>query len=493
MCAYADATICGVMSDNPVVNLTSIRSVEDYVEASGKFRTECTSFDIPGRDSGSAAAFYIPYCKKQRFDFGPALEEYRSQSVFTPPETGKRVSAIDFELLRVHFHDIHCPNPCKGYEKTELPSDRVKSRTRMDPTKAIITTTINGECFSIQSRGIGNGDGRDGFLHYFTIRDVRKKRGIRNVSLFVSNTDKATISNFDQLLDVAIINTFRQAFDNGAFSFEQPFSTTEFFELPLKPSAFEPSSTASDDRIRRFIEFGVYYLAYKFAERPNSYVDFSGIDDLFYLGADLQDLRRNVWLLIEDGILGKSTASTLSNPDRVTPTARLVRHVEDELLAIPTLQLVPDEVEEANIDNRKVFVVHGHANELREEVAKYLRDLGLDPIILHEQANQGQTIIEKFEKHANVGFAVVLLTPDDIGAPIAHPDQTRKRARQNVILELGYFVGKLGRKGVCPIYVEGVEYPSDFHGVLYVVYDQQGKWKQKLLAELKAAGMSANA
>jgi predicted nucleotide-binding protein len=85
------------------------------------------------------------------------------------------------------------------------------------------------------------------------------------------------------------------------------------------------------------------------------------------------------------------------------------------------------------------------------------------------------------------------LTPDDIGAPVTHPEQTRRRARQNVILELGYFVGKLGRKGVCPIYVEGVEVPSDFHGVLYVPYDQKGNWKQQLLAELKAAGMETTA
>jgi hypothetical protein len=149
-----------------------------------------------------------------------------------------------------------------------------------DRYDASITTTMNGECFSIQSVGIGNADGRDGSLHYFRIGDVRKERGTRNVSLFVSGTAKATIPNFDKLLDVAIINTFRQAFDNGAFSFEQPFSTTTFFELPLKPSAFEPSKTATDAQIRRFIEFGVYYLAYKFAERPNPFVDFSGTDDL---------------------------------------------------------------------------------------------------------------------------------------------------------------------------------------------------------------------
>lgn len=141
----------------------------------------------------------------------------------------------------------------------------------------------------------------------------------------------------------------------------------------------------------------------------------------------------------------------------------------------------------------KVFLVHGHDDEVKDAVAGFLRDLGLDVVILHEKPNEGQTIVEKFETHSDVGFAVVLLTPDDVGAPSKEPANSKMRARQNVILELGYFIGKLGRKKVCPVYLEGVELPSDVHGVLYVPYDERGTWRSKLLKEIIAAGIEFNA
>ncbi len=144
-------------------------------------------------------------------------------------------------------------------------------------------------------------------------------------------------------------------------------------------------------------------------------------------------------------------------------------------------------------NSRKVFLVHGHAEEPNQAVAAFLRSLGLEVVILHEQANRGQTIIEKFEKHSDVRFAVVLLTPDDVGASVLHPEKTRRRARQNVILELGYFLAKLGRNNVCCLYVEGVESPSDYDGVLYVSYDQGGAWRSKLIKEFSAAGIEVDA
>jgi predicted nucleotide-binding protein len=140
-------------------------------------------------------------------------------------------------------------------------------------------------------------------------------------------------------------------------------------------------------------------------------------------------------------------------------------------------------------DSRNIFLVHGHDVAVTESVARFLTKLDLKPIILHEQPNQGRTIIEKFEHHADVGFAVVLLTPDDKGGPIAG-DTTQPRARQNVILELGYFIGKLGRARVCPLYVEGVELPSDLHGMVWVPYDEAGGWRLKVASEIRAAGLS---
>jgi predicted nucleotide-binding protein len=136
-------------------------------------------------------------------------------------------------------------------------------------------------------------------------------------------------------------------------------------------------------------------------------------------------------------------------------------------------------------DCSKVFVVHGHDEGAREAVARFLERLGIQPIILHEQANQGRTVIEKVEVHSEVGFAVVLLTPDDVGG--AKDGTLSPRARQNVVLELGYFVGRLGRKHVCALKRGEVEIPSDFAGVVYEIFDDSGGWRQRLAAELEAA------
>lgn len=137
--------------------------------------------------------------------------------------------------------------------------------------------------------------------------------------------------------------------------------------------------------------------------------------------------------------------------------------------------------------SNKVFIVHGHDGEARETVARFLGSIGFDPIILHEQANKGRTIIEKVEANADVGFAVVLLTPDDLGRAKSDSD-LEPRARQNVLLELGYFMARLGRDKVCALRKGDVSIPSDFAGVVWEAMDEAGAWKQKLARELGAAG-----
>jgi predicted nucleotide-binding protein len=139
----------------------------------------------------------------------------------------------------------------------------------------------------------------------------------------------------------------------------------------------------------------------------------------------------------------------------------------------------------------KIFVVHGRNNEVKETVARFLEKLGLKPIILHEQPNKGRTIIEKFEGHSDVQFAVVLLTGDDRGGLKDQPYENQKlRARQNVILELGFFLGKLSRARVCAIYESGVEIPSDYQGVLFIGLNED--WKTALVKEMKAAALPMN-
>ncbi len=143
--------------------------------------------------------------------------------------------------------------------------------------------------------------------------------------------------------------------------------------------------------------------------------------------------------------------------------------------------------------SRKVFVVHGHDDAAMHGLARFLEELGLEAIILKEQPDQGRTIIEKFEDSAtDVGFAVVLLTPDDLGGSVKS-DTPNARARQNVIFELGFFAGKLGRGRVCLLRKGQVEIPSDLYGVIYTDMDPADGWKAKLVGELKAAKLDFDA
>jgi predicted nucleotide-binding protein len=139
---------------------------------------------------------------------------------------------------------------------------------------------------------------------------------------------------------------------------------------------------------------------------------------------------------------------------------------------------------------RKVFIVHGHNDSLKTASARLVEKLGLEAVILHEQPNRGRTIIEKFLSHSDVAFAIVLLTADDKGGSAKEPsDSFRLRARQNVILELGFFLGKLGRERVVAVYEHEVEIPSDYSGVLFVPYDLSGSWQYGVAKEMREAGL----
>lgn len=133
-----------------------------------------------------------------------------------------------------------------------------------------------------------------------------------------------------------------------------------------------------------------------------------------------------------------------------------------------------------------IFVVHGHDEVRNSEVTGFLRQVTKLPVVVMERkANLGRTVIEKFEQNAaRAAYAVVLLTGDDVCGPVR---QRRRRARQNVIFELGYFMAALGRPRVTILYEDGVELLSDLSGLLYVRLDTKGSWKPKLVKELKHA------
>ena len=147
----------------------------------------------------------------------------------------------------------------------------------------------------------------------------------------------------------------------------------------------------------------------------------------------------------------------------------------------------------------RVFIVHRHDNELKTDLEVFLKNVGLDPIVLHREADQGATLLEKFERHSDVGYAFILLTPDEVACTVdqlslAESERAmEKRARPNVIFEFGFFVGRLGRSRVCCLYKGDVTLPSDLNGLVYKkVTDSVEGQGFSLIKELRAAGYAIN-
>ncbi|WP_242131330.1 TIR domain-containing protein [Aestuariivivens marinum] len=173
--------------------------------------------------------------------------------------------------------------------------------------------------------------------------------------------------------------------------------------------------------------------------------------------------------------------------DGKTRINNLIEFLENFLERI---DLIPNENDqrliekEDKVNNHKGFIVHGHNDQIKLEVSRYIeKTCDLETIILHEEANEGKTVIEKFEKYSDVDFAVALWTADDVGKS-KKSDEYNYRARQNVIFETGYFIGKLGRNKVIILYEAGVEIPSDYNGVIYI--EITGNWKDYLRREIEA-------
>ena len=140
------------------------------------------------------------------------------------------------------------------------------------------------------------------------------------------------------------------------------------------------------------------------------------------------------------------------------------------------------------MDKSKVFIVHGHDKQARLEVTIFIKSLGLKDIVLDEQASSGKTIIEKIEDYTNVGFGIVLYTPCDLGASQEKKDPLKPRARQNVVFEHGYLMGKIGRENVCALVKGDIEKPTDIAGVVYISMDEGGGWKLAVAKEMRSSG-----
>lgn len=187
-------------------------------------------------------------------------------------------------------------------------------------------------------------------------------------------------------------------------------------------------------------------------------------------------------------LLRKYVVSAANTLERAISNIKL----KQELLEEDQVVLEPTNTEKTK-DTTKVFIVHGHDDALKDKVARFIENLNLKAIILHEQSDRGQTIISKFEANSDVGFAIVLYTPCDVGRPIKlnaegkeYPE--RNRARQNVIFEHGFFAAKLGLENVVALKKGDVEIPNDLSGVVYKEYDEGGSWKYQIARELDESG-----
>lgn len=178
----------------------------------------------------------------------------------------------------------------------------------------------------------------------------------------------------------------------------------------------------------------------------------------------------------------------------VTQTEKSVDITREILDEVQTVSNVPEAIRKAVASREKpaqspktVFIVHGHDHDLLRDLELALHRWKLDPIVLSERASRGMTLVEKVEANTDVGFAFVLLTPDDYGG--TDIGRLQRRARQNVIWEWGYLVGRLGRDRVCCLYKEGVEIPSDLHGIArIVVRTNLNENLEEIRRELKEAG-----
>lgn len=228
-------------------------------------------------------------------------------------------------------------------------------------------------------------------------------------------------------------------------------------------------ATAIKDTLDR--SFGEGSSVYQRFERAASLGYFPGF--VGYGGIPVSDCQSGVATNIKNAVALLQEAKRVLNEDLADSSTE--SDTETALANVPTDL------------SRRVFIVHGHDDAARESVARFLEKIGFEAVILHEQASRNRTVIEKIEDNSDVGFAVVLLTPDDVGRGMGEAD-LQPRARQNVLLELGYFIGHLGRDKVCALKRGDVEIPSDFLGIVWVPMNDGNGWKQSLGIELEAAG-----
>ena len=201
----------------------------------------------------------------------------------------------------------------------------------------------------------------------------------------------------------------------------------------------------------------------------------------FAVALDIHDFEfhRTHWAIKNEDLLETLRSKGLLNPDFIPAVNTATGNI------IQAQTLTPPEGQEFN--DRQIFIVHGQDDLAKNDVRQYVESIGKEPIILHMQASGGMTIIEKIDHYSNVGFAIVIYTECDVGAK---RDSLifKRRARQNVVFEHGYLIGKIGRPRVVALVKGDVEIPNDISGVVYIKMNPDGNWMEEINTELRSCG-----
>jgi predicted nucleotide-binding protein len=204
-------------------------------------------------------------------------------------------------------------------------------------------------------------------------------------------------------------------------------------------------------------------------------------------------------LALREPSLGEKIADTYKDIDK---KIHRLDSISERLELIPLDETLKDigQLSKESFDlktskSNKVFVVHGKDEISKTNLEVFLHEIGLEPVVLHRQADEGMTIIEKFEKHSDVGYAFILLTPDEVAYlasedTLSDDDRNKEyRARPNVIFEFGYFIGKLGRSRVCCLHTGHTTLPSDVSGIVYKRFEKSvEEIAYSIIKDLKASG-----
>ena len=278
-------------------------------------------------------------------------------------------------------------------------------------------------------------------------------------SRFLEYTDDQTTSRFSELNEELIEEL------------------KEFPALFMCEGESSPSFIGKITRLRfRGNEIAVHF------EKIQDIPDFEeGIIPSNALALDINDFEfyRTHWAIKDEDLYGVlSSAGAISHEQVVSGNVATGNVISAQNLPAST---------PSGFNDQQIFIVHGHDDLAKNDVRKYVQDIGKEPIILHMQASGGMTIIEKIDYYSNVGFAIVIYTECDIGAK-RDSLVYKRRARQNVVFEHGYLIGKIGRPRVVALVKGDVETPNDISGVVYVQMTNDDTWKDEINNELRNCG-----